>query len=87
MPTTTNDIKNKMLLGLNLHLVLMSKQKLEIRNLIRKHFPPRYKFSELFNHNTIKVSYNGMPNIKAEINKHNSQFCNCTNENQCPLIS
>ena len=26
-------------------------------NLIRKHFPPRDKFSKLFNPNTIKVSY------------------------------
>ena len=67
-------------------------------NLIRKNFPPRYKFSKLFNQNTIKVSQGCMPNIKAEIHKHNKntlekiqqkhpdlQFCNCTNKNQCPL--
>ena len=69
-------------------------------NLIRKHFPPRHKFSKLFNRNTIKVSYNCMPNIKAKIHKHNrnilkkikkkkkqpdTQLCNCTNKKQCPL--
>ena len=40
-------------------------------NLIGKHFPPRHKFSKLFNRNIIKVSYSCMPNIKAEIHKHN----------------
>ena len=62
------------------------------------HFPPGHKFSALFNRNTIKVSYSCMPNIKAEIHKHNintlekaqrkhpdTQLCNCTNKKQCPL--
>ena len=40
-------------------------------NLIRKHFPPRHKFSKLFNGSTIKVSRSCMPDIKAEIYKHN----------------
>ena len=48
--------------------------------------------------NTIKVSYSCMPNIKAEIHKHNkntqekaqqkhpnTQICNCTNKKHCPL--
>ena len=39
--------------------------------LIRKHFPPCHKFSKLFNHNTIKVSYSCIPNIKAKIHQHN----------------
>ena len=43
-------------------------------NLIRKHFPPRHKFSKLFNRNTIKVSYSWMPNIKTEIRKHNKNI-------------
>ena len=43
-------------------------------NLVRKHFPPRHKFSKLFNRNTIKVSYSCMPNIKAEIHKHNKNI-------------
>ena len=68
------------------------------QNLIRKHFPPRHKFNKLFNRNTIKISYNRMPNIKAEIHKDNkktleeaqlnhpdTQLCNCTNKKQCPL--
>ena len=67
-------------------------------NLIRKHFPPRHKFSKLFNGSTIKVSYSCMPDIKAEIYKHNkntlekaqqkrpdTQLFNCTNKKQCPL--
>ena len=97
MLTTTNEIENEMLFGLTLHfLVLLSKQKSQIIfNLTRNHFPPRHK---LFNTNTIKVSYSYMPNIKAEINKHNknisekgqqkhpdTQLCNCTNKKQCPL--
>ena len=40
-------------------------------SLIKKYFPPRHKFSKLFNRNTIKVSYSWMSNIKAEIHRHN----------------
>ena len=67
-------------------------------NFIRKHFSSHHKFSKLSNHNTIKVSYSCMPNIKAEIHKHNkntlekaqqkhpdTQLSNCTNKKQCPL--
>ena len=67
-------------------------------NLIGKLFPPRDKFNKLFNRNTIKVSYNCVPNIKGEIHKHDkstsektyqkhpdTQLCNCTNEKQRPL--
>ena len=43
-------------------------------SLIKKHFPPRHKFSKLFNRNTNKVSYSCMPNIKAEIHKHNKNI-------------
>ena len=39
-------------------------------NLIGKPFPPRDKFNKSFNRNTIKVSYNCVPNIKGEIHKH-----------------
>ena len=64
-------------------------------NLIRTHFPPRHKFSKLFNRNTIKASYSCMPNIKPEIHKHNkntlekaqqkhpdTRLCNCPNKKQ-----
>ena len=74
MAATTNEIENKMLFGLTLHLVLFN-VKTKVRNyflnLIRKHFPPRLKFVKLFNRNTIKISYSCMPNIKAKIHKHN----------------
>ena len=36
-------------------------------SLIKKHFPPRHKFSKLFNRNTIKVSYSCMSNINGGI--------------------
>ena len=65
---------------------------------IRKYLLQRHKFSKLLNRNTIKVSYSRMPNIKAEIHKHNkktleksqqkhpdTQLCNCTNKKQRPL--
>ena len=48
----------------------------------------------------VKVSYRGMSNIKARINKYNkntlekaqqkhtdTQLCKCTNKKQCPLNS
>ena len=67
-------------------------------NLIRKLVTPGYKFSKLLNRNTTKVSYSLMPNVKAEIHKHNkktlektqqkhpdTQLCNCTNKKRCPL--
>ena len=67
-------------------------------NLIIQNFPPLHTFGKLFNHNTIKVSYSCMPNIKVEINTHNkntfekaqqkhpdTQLCNCANKKQCPL--
>ena len=67
-------------------------------SLIRKHFPVRHKFSKLSNHNTVKVSYSCIRNVKVEMNKHSkntlektqqkhldTQLCNCTNKNECPL--
>ena len=67
-------------------------------NLIRKHFPVRHKFSKLLKHNTVKVSYSCMRNVKVKINKHNkntsekiiqkhpdTQLCNCTNTKECTL--
>ena len=99
MLATTNKIENELLFGLTLHKVLMSKKARNyLLHVIRKEFPPRRKFSKLFNRNTIKVSYSCMPNIKAQINKHNkstlekaqqkhpdTQLCNYTNKKQCPL--
>ena len=65
---------------------------------MRKHFPPRHKFSKLLNRSTFKVTHSCMPNIKAKIHKNNkdtlekaqqkdpdTQLCNCTNKKQCPF--
>ena len=52
------------------------------------------KFQE--NHNTVKISYSCMPNIKSKISTHNkkvlnkpvnqnAQKFNCINKNTCPL--
>ena len=67
-------------------------------NLVGKHFPLHQTFNELLNHNTIKVSFSSIPNIKAEIHKPkkntlekvqqkstDTQLCNCTKKKQCPL--
>ena len=77
---------------------LKTKVRYYFLNLIRKHFPPRHKFSKLLNRSTIKVTYSCMPNIKAEIHKHNkdtlekaqqkdpdTRLCKCTNKKQCPF--
>ena len=36
---------------------------MSILSLVRKHLPPRHKFSKLFHRNTIKVSYSCIPNL------------------------
>ena len=65
-------------------------------NLIDKHFPPHGKLHKLFNRNSAKISYSGLPNIKSIINAHNRKVlypspaisrrtCNCINTSQCPL--
>ena len=67
--------------------------------LIDKDFPSNHAFHKIFNHNTVKISYSCMPNIKAVINNHNTQIiaqkptrpstdvqgCNCQIKNQYPL--
>ena len=57
-------------------------------NFVRKHFPRRHKFIKLFNRNNIKVSYSCMPNIKAEIRKHNKNTLEVQQKHpdtRCPL--
>ena len=67
-------------------------------NLLRKHFTPGHKFSNLFNRNTIKKSCSCIPNIEGESHRHkknisekahqkhaDTQLCNCANKRQCPL--
>ena len=68
--------------------------------LIDKHFPENKKLSEIFNRNTIKISYGCLPNVKQTISNNNhrllqllrmkesaqvSKLCNCRHKNSCPL--
>ena len=69
----------------------------EFLKLIDKHFPTNSKYHQIFNRNTIKVSYSCLPNMKKVISGHNSsllktkpeenesKICNCRME--CPLPS
>ena len=64
--------------------------------LINKDFPPNPKFVKIFDKNTIKLSYSGMPSIKSQINGHNKKIlqpkpaepqklCNCLVKYDCLL--
>ena len=64
--------------------------------LINKQFPPYRMLHKLFNRNNVKISYNGMPNVKSIINKHNKTVLdppnnpsertyNCINKELCTL--
>ena len=69
--------------------------------LMRKHFPKEHKLHQIFNKNTLKVSYSCMENMNAVIKSHNQKVirqatnrpcdeepqtnCNCRNKPQCPL--
>ena len=63
--------------------------------LIDKHFPSSHKLKEIFNRNTVKVSYSCTVNMSNIIKGHNkritqpitidNQRCNCRNKNKCPL--
>ena len=67
--------------------------------LIDKHFPKHHKYRQLFNRNTIKVSYSCLPNMKSKINQRNKRVlqdkndpstpngrtCNCPKNITCPL--
>ena len=64
-------------------------------HLIQKHFPRDHKFANLFNRNTVKLSYSCMPSVKSIISSHNKSIlkeqkqqnrtCNCINKESCPL--
>ena len=66
--------------------------------MIDLHFPKGHKYHQLFNRNTVKVSYSCMKNIDSIISSHNKKvlghggetntgqkMCNCRNPNECPL--
>ena len=67
-------------------------------NLLHTHFPVGHKLHKIFNRNTVKVSYNGMSNVRSIITCHNTCIirrsqsqniktdnCNCRNKHACPL--
>ena len=45
-------------------------------SLLDKHFPTHNKFHAILNRNTVKISYNCMPNMKTIINSHNYKVTN-----------
>ena len=65
--------------------------------LIDKHFPQKSKLHQVFNRNTVKVSYSCTPNVGAIIKRHNlhvcaeannpspPKLCNCRRPDECPL--
>ena len=64
--------------------------------LIKKHFPRQHKFSQIFNSNTIKISYSCTTNMENIIKQHNSKVlndvnqnqirpCNCREKSECPM--
>ena len=68
--------------------------------LVSKHFPAGHKLHQIFNKNTIKVSYSCMKNINTVIKNHNDRIirrfkgstetekesrCNCRQKGECPL--
>ena len=65
-------------------------------SLLDKHFPPHNKFHQIFNGNTVKISYSCLPNMKTVINSHshkvtnsktitNDRTCNCADKAKCPF--
>ena len=64
--------------------------------LVRKHILRSHKLSNIFNLNTIKISYSSMPNVNNLIKQHNSKIlnkdrdkiqrpCNCRIKESCSL--
>ena len=65
-------------------------------NLLDKHFPKNHKFHNIFNGNSVKVSYSCTKKIKSIITNHNKMIlnesetsnwkkCNSIYKNACPL--
>ena len=62
--------------------------------LIKKHFPEGNSLNNIFNKNTVKVSYSCMGNISSIISSHNKNIlnpgsnagygCNCRSKESCP---
>ena len=45
-----------------------------VLNLVKKHFPKGHSLNEIFNKNTIKISYSCLKNIKSTISNHNAKI-------------
>ena len=63
-------------------------------NVKRNNFPRKNSFHNIFNKNTVKISYSCMRNISSIIASHNKSIlrpkaeeydCNCRNKDSCPL--
>ena len=48
----------------------------KFRSLVSKHFPKNSRLHQIFNENTLKVSYSCMPNMAAVIRQHNKATIN-----------
>ena len=62
--------------------------------LVTRHFLKVHKLNEIFNKNTLKVSYSCMRSMSSILTNHNKKIlaenekqyeCNCKNKNECPL--
>ena len=64
--------------------------------LLEKHFPKESKLSQIFNKNSVKISYSCMENVATIIKSHNKNIaehrvetpkveCNCRDKSKCPL--
>ena len=65
--------------------------------IIDEEFPAKHPLHNIFNRNTVKVSYSCMPNIKQTIDRYNKSklskssstdnetACNCQKKTECPL--
>ena len=67
--------------------------------IIEQEFPPTHILHQIFNRNTIKISYSCMRNLRSIIDSHNKKIlkkketevevptkeCNCRRPNDCPL--
>ena len=59
---------------------------------VDRHFPRTHRLHNIFNSNTMKVSYSCMSNVQQLIKKQNNFIqnkttlsCNCRDKNGCPL--
>ena len=73
----------------------------EFFRLLAKHFPGHHRYHQLFNKNTVKLSYSCMPNMESVLRSHNNQvqnknnspeavagvtrMCSCRTKSDCPL--